>query len=179
MTDMDALVMLLRVVVVFLIALFSLLCANFPKLEFFRWWTAAWIVFGLHLAFGALAQVTDSRIFFLNQLLAGYIQSPLVVVGARRYECPIPGANRKPIFLSLIAAAAAGLLFYWLSTAETGPRVQLIQNLPRKLLLAGALGYCVWACLRRWLIVRSWSALANAFAFALSSINEFASSIDW
>ena len=179
MTEIQATIMVLRVIVVFLIALFCLLCIHFPRIEFFRWWTAAWAVFGVHLACGAMLEASGSSVWRVAQLLAGYIQSPLLAIGGRRYHVPEYRTSRRTASLAIYGAAIAGLLFYWFSTAETEPYAAVIRDIPRKALLGCALGYCTWVCVRRALATRSWSASANAAAFAISALSELGTSIDW
>ena len=131
MTEIQATIMVLRVMVVFLIALFCLLCIHFPRIEFFRWWTAAWAVFGVHLACGAMLEASGSRGWLVAQLVAGYIQSPLLAIGARRYQVPERRTSTRSGFLAIFGAALSAFLFYGLSTAQTEPYASVVQNFPR------------------------------------------------
>jgi PAS domain S-box-containing protein len=175
---MEALLFLLRVLIVFLIVLFWLLQIHFPRMVFFRWWTAAWTVFGVHLACDLLARATGQEIFFVVLLLAGYIQSALMVIGARQYDRP-EQPSRTLIRGGLAGVMAAAAFFYGWSMLVRPEWVEFTRNAPRRFILGLALAYCAWICLRRWRMSASRSALVNTCAFGLSSLNELSGSIHW
>jgi PAS domain S-box-containing protein len=178
MTQMEALLLLLRVLVVFLIILFWLLQAHFRRMEFFRWWTAAWVVFGVHLALQPLAAVTGWEIFLVGQLLAGYLQSPLMALGARQYD--LPGhASKTLAWLGTSSALAAGIFFYGLSLVVRPGLADFTRGAPRRFILGLALAYCARVCYRRWRSTASRSALVNTCAFGLSSLNELTGTASW
>jgi PAS domain S-box-containing protein len=175
---MEALLFLLRVLIVFLIVLFWLLQTHFPRMAFFRWWTAAWAVFGVHLACDLLARATGQEIFLVVLLLAGYVQSALMVIGAQQYDRP-DQPSRALIRGGLAAVVAAAAFFYGWSMFVRPQWVEFTRNAPRRFILGLALAYCAWVCLRRWRISASRSALVNTCAFGLSSLNELSGSIHW
>lgn len=155
---------------VFLVLLLWALCLRLPRQQFFRWWAWAWTSCGIFLVLRfQLLQLSPwtllSASLWLVVLLAGFLQVPLLMLGAvslQRAGAP----RRKLVALSMGLATAAAILvfataFFWREQTDVSVAVRFI---PRILCLAGALFFCTYVFARRWSQSRSWaSAIIAAF----------------
>jgi len=140
----------------FLVLLLWALCLHLPRQQFFRWWAWAWTSCGIFLVLRIqLLQLSPwtllSASLSLIVLLAGFLQVPLLMLGAWSWQRA--GAPRKKLVaLSMGLAAAAAVLvfviaFFWREQTAVSEAAHFI---PRMLGLAGALLFCTYVFARQW-----------------------------
>ncbi len=155
-----------------LVILFRLLYARLRREEFLRWWAAAAGAHGACLALGWLwLDLGRHWSFFSGSLvlattLAGYLEIPLLVLGARALQPKSTGSTAgrvAPIGLALGVAAA---LFAVSTVSQEAAFRFAIRNAPRFFLLGLAYAYCTAAFLRQQRLGQSGGANAIAAACA-------------
>jgi PAS domain S-box-containing protein len=167
------------VLTIFLVALLWSLHGRLRRQTFFWWWACAWTAFALFLALASLRMrvPTDWALLrgslTLPMMLAGFIQSPLLVFGAVSLHSP-GRPTRRWVQAGIGLAAAAAVLFFVLSLLWRGQPLGSFswRNVPRTLALASALLYCAAVFSRRWRISRSWAIGVTAGFCLLYGISQ-------
>ncbi|HSB76359.1 MAG TPA: hypothetical protein VLC12_11965, partial [Terriglobales bacterium] len=162
---------------IFMVMLLWALYVRLRHQQFFQWWAWAWTAFALFLVLRVpLLRLSPhwtslSASLWLLMLMLGFLQSPLLVLGA---WCLLPGRppGRRAVALSLAAAIAAACLVWGLSLLWPESRAPSVATrfIPRMLCMAGALLFCTYVFARRWQSTRSWaSAIIAVFCFLCAS----------
>ncbi|HKC71283.1 MAG TPA: ATP-binding protein [Terriglobales bacterium] len=153
---------------VFLLTLLWALSLHLRREQFFRWWAWAWTSFGIFLALRVLvlklAPWTPlSASLWLTVLILGFMQAPLLMLGAWSLQLARP-TPKRPAFLSLglatmVAALVFAIAFFLREHVVASAAIRFI---PRMLCLAAALLFCTYVLARRWSYTRSWASAVIA-----------------
>lgn len=172
-------VFLQLLVTIFLVVLLWCLYARLRKQEFFRWWAWAWTASAAYLAIGALVlqlgpawtRIKGAVVLFV--LLSGFIQVPLLVLGALSLGSPGMPARRW-LKVGAGLGLAAGLLSFGLAVLWRGqPTISFaVRSAPRTLALAAALFFCATVFFTQWRKSRSSAAAISGGFCLLYGINQ-------
>jgi two-component system cell cycle sensor histidine kinase/response regulator CckA len=165
---------------IFLLTLLWALSLHLRREQFFRWWAWAWTCFGIFLVVRVLALKLSpwtplSTSLWLIVLILGFVQAPLLMLGAWSLQLARP-AGKRPAFLSLGLAVAVAVLifaiaFFWRENVVASAATRFI---PRMLCLAGALLFCSYVLARRWSHTRSWASAVIAGFCLLCGVDRLA-----
>ncbi|HKD40227.1 MAG TPA: ATP-binding protein [Myxococcaceae bacterium] len=171
--DVLPLIILHTMVAVALVFLLRTLARRFPEEHFLNYWGWAWAAYAGYLLFGG-ASVQLSRLRLLSEALAlasmlpGFVQAPLVMLGADLARHPIAATKRRGHWTIAFAVALA-LLVFFLSMLQSGDRIPL-RMAPRQILAGMAFFYCAAAFHQRAKSKGSRSALVLTSACAAYGI---------
>ena len=171
--DVLPLIILHTMVAVALVFLLRTLARRFPEEHFLNYWGWAWAAYAGYLLFGG-ASVQLSRLRLLSEALAlasmlpGFVQAPLVMLGADLARHPIAATKRRGHWTIAFAVALA-LLVFFLSMLQSGDRIPL-RMAPRQVLAGMAFFYCTAAFHQRAKSKGSRSALVLTSACAAYGI---------
>src|SRR5690348_11289427 len=101
---------------IFLLVLLWALSLHLRREQFFRWWAWAWTSFGVFLALRVLVLKLPpwtplSASLWLIVLILGFVQAPLLMLGAWSLQLARP-TSKRPAFLSLGLAVAVAVLIF-------------------------------------------------------------------
>jgi PAS domain S-box-containing protein len=165
---------------IFLVILLWALSLHLRREQFFRWWAWAWTCFGIFLVVRVLVLKLQpwtplSASLGLIVLILGFVQAPLLMLGAWSLQLARP-PGKRPAFLSLGLAAAVAVLifaiaFFWRENVFASAAIRFI---PRMLCLAAALLFCTYVLARRWSYTRSWASAVIAGFCLLCAVDRLA-----
>ncbi|HKW68565.1 MAG TPA: ATP-binding protein [Terriglobales bacterium] len=161
---------------IFLLILLWALSLHLRGEQFFRWWAWAWTCFGIFLVVRVVvlklpAWTPLSAGLWLVVAILGFMQAPLLMLGAWSLQ-PARPTGKRPVFLSLGLATAVAVLIFasaviWRENVVASAAIRFI---PRMLCLAAALLFCAYVLARRWSHTRSWaSAVIAGFCLLCAS----------
>jgi PAS domain S-box-containing protein len=150
------------------VTLLWVLSLHLRREQFFRWWAWAWTCFGIILVARVLVLKLPpwtpvSAGLWLSVLILGFLQAPLLMLGACSLQLARP-AGKRPAILSLGLAVAAAILnfaiaFFWRKNVLASAATLFI---PWILCLAGALLFCTYVLARKWSDTHSWASTVIA-----------------
>ncbi|HKT70149.1 MAG TPA: hypothetical protein VJP83_11960, partial [Terriglobales bacterium] len=165
---------------IFLSILLWALSLHLRREQFFRWWAWAWTCFGIFLALRVVVLKLPgwtplSVGMWLVVLILGFVQPPLLMLGAWSLQLGRP-TGKRPVFVSLGLATAVAVLifaiaFIWRENVVASAATRF---LPRMLCLAAALLFCAYILARKWSHTRSWASAVIAGFCLLCAIDRLA-----
>ncbi len=153
---------------IFLLMLLWALSLHLRREQFFRWWAWAWTCFGIFLVVRVLVLKLPpwsplSTGLWLIVLILGFVQAPLLMLGAWSLQLARP-TPKRPAFLSVGLATMVAVLIFAIAffSREHVVASAAIRFIPRMLCVAAALLFCAYVLARRWSYTRSWASAVIA-----------------
>jgi PAS domain S-box-containing protein len=166
---------------VFLVTVLWTLYTRLQRFEFFRWWAWAWTACAIYLAAASASLglgptwTPAKAAFILTLLLSGFFQPILLVLGGLSWTSPARPSRRLFWLATSLSTAATLVSFFLAFLARNQPAVSFaVRNIPRTLIMAGALIFCCGVFLRQFRKNRSFAAAITAiFCFSYAVDQSF------